>query len=323
MSFRSITAVLALSLILAGCATDSTDPTMSSSIDPPRASLITPMCQAGCLGPGPDPSPEEPGEWLGTDFTDDVCIGGSSDYDFDSVGDLCEFKLAEAFAPELVTWTRQDGPTAEDVGGERYWAVRYVSGSSPFQGMIMLVFLPAYYYDLGDPESGLTAHPGDSEVIVLYVQYNASTQHWVLKAAHLSQHTYWGYAGSDLGDPNSSAAMEYPGRTGGYPRVWAAKFKHANYVSRSSCQAGGFLGADDCDALNVSAQWRFPVYSNHNLGSWDHRFVDCVSAQFRSGWHSECMWATSGKFQGWMYEPDPDKGGEPHGSKLQIFGFVP
>jgi hypothetical protein len=281
------------------------------------------MCQAGCVGPGPDPSPNSPGEWLGEDFSDDVCIGGSTDLDGDELGDLCELRLAEAFAPEMVTWSRHDGGTAEDIGGERYWAARYVNEISPFAGMVMLVYMPAYYHDLGDPESGLTAHPGDSEIIVLYVRYNAATQHWVLKAAHLSHHTTYGYEGSNFTNPNSSASMEYSGRAGGYPRVWVAKFKHANYSTRSNCTSGGFGGLDHCDTYQYSAKWRFPVYSHHNVGSYSTQFLNCVQAEFRTGDHAECMWATTGKFRGWLYHPDPQAGGTQHGSKLQEFGFLP
>src|SRR5690606_28483506 len=137
MSVMSLLSVL----LVAGCGESLTgtvaEELSSGSSTQLQGALITPFCQLGCLGPGPDPNPEAPGEWIGAEFNDDLCIWGSTDLDYDGLGDLCEFKLIEAFAPQMVTWNTQDGPTAEDIGGERYWAARYVD-DGPFAGTVAL-----------------------------------------------------------------------------------------------------------------------------------------------------------------------------------------
>ena len=287
-----------------------------------NTSFVGPNCHAGCQGPGEDPHPSDPGEWIGPDFNEDICIGGSSDTDQDGLGDLCEFMLTKAFAPEMVSWSRHDGGTAENIGGEFYWGARVIS-TGLFAGTVMLAYLPAYYEDLGEPASGLSAHPGDSEIIILYVRYNPATSHWILKASHLSEHTVYGYNGSNLNDIDDYATGEYPGRKGGFPRVWVAKFKHANYGSRMKCLAGGFGGLDVCDTYSYSHKWRYPVVESRNIGSSSVKLNDCEYSDYAPGPEIECLWDTTSRFQGWMYVVDPNHGAGPYGTRLQTFDFLP
>jgi hypothetical protein len=268
-------------------------------------------CQAGCVGPGTDPNPSSPGEWLGPDFTDDLCFGGSGDEDTDGMVDLCEYRLAEAFAPRFISAPAAD----DDLGGEWYWAVRPGSSS----GAAVILYMPAYYRDLGDPPLGITAHEGDSEVLVFGVQYQASSSHWLLKTAGLSHH---GDMGHHFPGPSGyPASLSYPVRSGGHPNIWLAKWKHANYASASECQGGGAGSADSC--YPPWETWRFPVYEHHNVGSAWSRFKDCVQAEFnptRTG--TECLWQIdylNSTFRGW--HGSANSGGEPYGNALVEFGF--
>lgn len=292
-------------------------------------SSIQPDCQAGCQGPGPDPSPEAPGVWVGSDFNDDICLGGSTDLDLDALGDLCELRLIEAFAPEMVYKTRQDGFT-EDIGGERYWAARAVTNTATGEPGVLLIYLFAYYDDLGDPPTGSNDHYGDSETIAMVVAYDGDTQHWLLKRAAFSVHTYYlindsaflfnaawpsGYAGGNI---------EYPAELGGHPGAWISHGKHADYFTRQQCLAGGLLGGDNCDTYQVSGHHRFEVYEAHNLGSDEVRFRDCVNAEFRTGLpRTECFWSTTNRFAGWHYFVVGETTSSPNGARLHDFGFIP
>ncbi len=205
--------------------------------------------------------------------------------------------------------------------GEYYWGVRPIGGGE-HAGSVMIIYMPAYYADLGDPETGLNGHQGDSEAIVLVVRYNWATSHWVLKVAYLSAHGGYGFASSVWSDYSSVAAMEYSGRAGGYPRVWVAQFKHANYVSRSACKKGGFLNVDNCDTYSSSTKWRFPVVEHHNIGSNAVKLKNCVYAEYRISPSTECLWATTGRFRGWAGGAYGD-GSDPYGLRLKDFQFIP
>ncbi|HRP07375.1 MAG TPA: hypothetical protein PLL69_02710 [Gemmatimonadales bacterium] len=294
---------------LGGCAED---PTLPGSVDA-DLSMMIPMCVAGCIGPGPDPNPEAPGEWIGGEFTDDTCFAGSPDADADGMADLCEKRLIKAFRPLMISAPQG----VDDVRGEWYWAARPGGTASS----AVLIYLPAYYRDLGEDTFGLTGHPGDSEVIAMGVEYVANTQHWLLRIAYLSHHGDYSIHGSTPG--GYPTTLSYSERVGGHPTVWAAKFKHANYPSVSECNSGGGVHTDGC--MPPWSSWRFPYYEHHNVGSSSHNLKNCVEAEFdytRLG--TECLWHVDvspyqSTFTGW--DATATQGGKAYGNALTAFGF--
>lgn len=277
------------------------------------------MCQLGCIGPGPDPYPEEPGAWLGLEFTDDMCIGGGNDNDFDGVTDLCELRLAEAFAPRMIV----TNGLGENVNGEWYWAVRSTSSSS-----VLILYLPAYYEDLGKATFPVHAdsHHGDSEAIALEATYNAATGHWLLVEANYSQHG--GYQTFDSPGNGFPYLLNYSERDGSFPDVWVSKYKHANYANAYDCNTGGAFGFDVCVSPQNTVATRFPIYENHNLGSNSYRFKNCVQSEFDySRLGTECFWlnvpSSFYTFDGWIYSYDHTNGSNNHAARLVDFGFIP
>lgn len=228
------------------------------------------------------------------------------------MADLCEKRLIEAFSPLMISAPQG----VDDVRGEWYWAVR--PGQTPSSAV--LIYLPAYYRDLGDQTLGLTGHAGDSEVIVFGVEYDGASQHWVLRIAFLSHHGSYTMHGSP--STEYPISLSYPERAGGHPVVWVAKFKHANYASMSECNSGGAAHTDTC--LPPWSSWRFPYYEQHNVGSWSQKLKNCVEAEFdytRLG--TECLWDVDNPFQstfmGW--DANATKGGKAYGNALLEFGF--
>jgi hypothetical protein len=264
-----------------------------------RPDRITPACQLGCNEE--DPAPNAPGIFLGSGVTMPVCTGGShTDGDGDSLSDFCEKNLANAFAPQMnyYNW--------DDVRREPRWAARYLSGGTGPR--VRIVYLFSYYRDLGShtaacsvpgPHFACLPHNGDSELIALDVYYNASTGRWILGEAIYSQHTtFKSYPKTFKGYP----AMEYPATQGGYPRVYIAEGKHANYPTRQSCNDGGFAGQDTCTRVNTWVRITAPV--SQNIGSRHIRWIDCkvsenTGYEYYGEGKEECYWRTM-RFRGWV-----------------------
>ena len=135
---------------------------------------------------------------------------------------------------------------------------------------------------MGDPETGINAHSGDSEYLVLYVVFDETSEHWVVVNA-----VYVAHGGPTMKYQNQ---MQYPdGTIGGYPRVWVANGKHASYATERACNAGGAVGADDC-SYNVDDE-RLQVLSSRNLGSEFHQFLNCVASESPYSYPgTECFW---------------------------------
>jgi hypothetical protein len=259
---------------------------------------VIPMCQLGCYEE--DPDPEAPGYFLTSVVQPDYCFHGSyNDVDQDGLGDLCEERLAAAFAPQLA-YSRTD-----NVSREPYWAAHRVDGPR-----VQIMYLLAYHLDLGVDNLACrlvpelcAGHYGDSEYLVLDVYYDEETHHWLLATAHYSAHgnvnTY------DKGTYAYPQALTYPDKLGGYPRAWVSYNKHANYASAAECQEGGFLGIDDC--LPPPQYARVPAPYYWNIGSSQHHFINCVDSRdpiYQGFDHQECLW-TSLRFSGWIgLEPD-------------------
>ncbi len=81
----------------------------------------------------------------------------SGDSDTDGLADHCEFPIARSFAPMLHFANGGQCP-----GGEPYWAARRTSTNR-----VRIAYIMAYYKDCG-----YAPHAGDSEMIMVDVQYN-------------------------------------------------------------------------------------------------------------------------------------------------------
>jgi hypothetical protein len=237
-SWPAVSALAGVLVVVGGCGDQ-------NSIAPEVEARVTPMCQLGCQET--DPFPAAPGVFLTSVVTPDNCFyGGYTDLDQDDLGDLCEERLVTAFAPELAYGTN------DQVGREPYWAAQSIERVGGPQARLM--YLLSYHVDLGvevllcrqnlTPDWVCEGHYGDSEYIVLDVYYDDATQHWVLGTAYYSAHgtpnTY------DRGTHSHPPALTYPDNGGAYPRAYVSYGKHANYASISECNAGGFLGLDQC-----------------------------------------------------------------------------
>jgi hypothetical protein len=270
-------------------------------IEDSPALRIEPRCTLGCGGPGEDPFPDDDGLWLGPWVSPAECAT-YSDADVDGLGDFCEEELAEAFSPELYYWKR------DNVDGEPKWA------AMPWLwGRVRIFYALSYYEDLGPvisicPTIGndwldCWPHYGDSEAIVIDVGYNDDSQHWYLEALHLSRHGSW-----DTWYPGD---IYFDDKNLGYPRVWVARKKHANYISDHECDNGEpdvpfplqplVEGIDDCESTETK---RPVVHGFNNLGSFLYHtssqgcFLTTSTKQAYQG-QEECYWSGD-KFRGWV-----------------------
>lgn len=299
---RRARVLLAVAMLLQwGCDGGSTEPNGQESLLD-----VMPMCQAGCVET--DPSPSYPGYFLGSEASHFVCLDGAhTDADLDGLSDYCEKLLAGRFAPEL--WWRYP---EDNIGNEPRWVAQPIDS-----GRVRLAYLPAYYKDWGGQtmlcnipfaHSLCLPHNGDAEVITLDVYYNAAKQHWILDRALLSGHgVNYLYQRGVKAYP---IQFTYPTKPGGYPRVWIARGKHANYPDETTCDDGSYFHTDTCEGNNTAT--RLFASATRNLGSRDAPFADCVAsvnpsyAYYGAG-RTECYW-TSKSFRGWV--PDSVGGGQ-------------
>ncbi|MFL5403295.1 MAG: hypothetical protein ACJ8BF_10810 [Gemmatimonadales bacterium] len=305
------------------------DPTSDTAPGSPSLAKGRPGvdCQLGCIDPPPDTGTTSPvGLFLGSGVTDVVCFDGSqTDSDADGISDFCEKNLAPAFAPQLAMTKGSD-----NLGREPHIAVRKL-GTAP---KARIMYMLSYYVDRGpvtswcnsnvggayDPETWRAAcegHDGDSEWITLDVYYDRSTQRWIVEAATLSQHTgYKTYSRTTREYP----ALEYPGTKGGYPRVYVAYQKHANYPSDAACDAGSIMGTDTCQADLFE---RVVAGDNVNVRSRAAHTAaqDCwpsTNPIYSSNGIKECYW-TFKKFLGWHVGYTGT--GSEYTDKLRTMGF--
>jgi len=304
-------AALASALVVASCREATAPPSIDAS--------VSPLCQLGCVEE--DPNPNAPGIFLGSGATPTACFDGEqNDQDYDGLGDYCEKMLSWGFAPEL-----RYSIIYDDTRGEPYWVARPDSAAH-----VVIGYLFAYYRDLGTVEYGCSppaglpgCHDGDSESVWLTLYYNPETSHWLLHQALYSVHTGWIEVTASRPD-QYALYVEYPAKLGGYPRVWIAEGKHANYFTQSDCDNGGFLETDDCDSDSKSK--RFPWSAYWNIGSQNAPLIDCVASrdssyEYYGGGRTECFWMDK-RFRGWV--PDSIGGGDSSSylSKLVMWGFA-
>jgi hypothetical protein len=241
------------------------------------------------------------------------------DDDEDGLSDACEIQLASNFVPEMSFYDY------DQVERETRWFGQPTAG-----GGVRLGFLIGYYYDVGNSEasrsncqsalvlppidfidwifgggvSSCLGHMGDSEFVILDLAWDSRSKHWVLTDAWLSAHTSERHFGpaQHYGYPTQ---LTYPNKVGGYPLIWVADGKHANYESEYECDTGAFLGADDCKAERNEVRLNVMVNSG-NIGSHFEHLIDgatCMNANhpailYGSGCGTE-YYFTDEEFRGW------------------------
>lgn len=243
------------------------------------------------------------------------CLDTEPDADQDGLADPCELALSRAFAPLLMMHaTRCTLPSA---GTDERIAGGYFHAAQPVQGVVRLVYMPAYYRDCG--WDGLecilvdcSGHAGDSEIIAVDVRQLQSGA-WVTEGIFLSAHCFgsakddcrW-YRDRDLDRFEWVDDLER-----GAPVVWVSDARNANYPSHAACERGHWR-IDSCDAASVP--YRFPVTPERNIGSravpivdGDHapgcvsgRFVEPADRMIVAGDALECFWNAASAFGGWQ-----------------------
>ncbi|HET6229237.1 MAG TPA: hypothetical protein VFE05_04100 [Longimicrobiaceae bacterium] len=241
-----------------------------------------------------DPSPGSPGVFLGTGTTQTTCVVGppggfaAGDLDRDGMVDQCEFSIARSFAPQL-----HMHPSELCAAGEPAWA------TAPKNGEVWIAYMPAYYWDCGYENLGrYDAHTGDSEMIIVVVQFSPSTQHWVFRRMWTSAHYNEAHLGistdySEWSDTN----IAFPVRTGAFPAVWVALDKHANYRSNGRCE-GNSNAMERCGDSFLN---RFPVRADRNAGGPRADFLGCALSEVSPETNRrECFYTPDPSgFRGW------------------------
>jgi hypothetical protein len=317
---RTLGVLAATAMAVTGLAVIPATPALACNDVAPYCDPVTGVIHDGTgIGALPqvpgDPSPAAAGIWLGNTVSAGYCFADHNrfalDADHDWLDDECEVQLARAFSPVLVMHPLDGCPS-----GEPYWAAKYfTTGSTEF---VRIAYMPAYYADCGQGVYGFGGgHLGDSEFIMIGVEFNGATRHWQVREAYLSAHAETLSDSSDyIGSPS---LLEYPVRPLAYPRVWIVRAKHANYRSQSECGDGAF-GFDDCHGNTQVG--RMLIYRNRNVGS---RFLDrfptgvmAENATYRDIWRTEFFY-TSRKFRGW--QPNFPDGVTPYATFLTTSRF--
>ncbi len=218
---------------------------------------------------------------LGVTWVD--CVVDPVDADRDGLDDACEEAVVRGFEPELVFGVEETAP-------ERipFWAARPDGDQT-----LRIFYAISYLADAGDPTlGGASGHDGDSEFIVLRVQYDGAGK-WSLVEGYLSGH-YDTFCDSGGWFPAESFA--YGGALFGPPLVYVAEGKHANYIDLEACDAGG------CYQDHCSDEWHetMGIDAGRDLGLFSTPLVD----QHDEAGNPEWYW-TDVVFCGWT-RPDGD-----------------
>ncbi|MGQ0815423.1 MAG: hypothetical protein ACT4O1_13350 [Gemmatimonadota bacterium] len=275
-------------------------------MDEPQLSSQTgePEPLGPCCIDDTDPYPGTDGVYVASFVTLAACTQQYiNDSDVDGFDDTCEYRLAEAFAPQLYVHVYD-----QDLSREPYWALHYlndVDGNGNPSKLVRVVYLFQYHWDMGNsfdcidgPASYCSGHPGDNEFAFFDLSYNPETQHWKLERGFLSAH-FGTFDGSDSSDMVNDFNLSYAGTLGSYPNIWVARDKHGNYRSWQACNSGGFLGKDDCSTFTSGG--RLPVNQYRNVGNDAYRLLNrTVSTQPLIYPGEEHFWNAGEKFCGWV-----------------------
>jgi len=244
----------------------------------------------------------EPGYGLPSDVTWNNCSSyyGTDDSDDDQLWDHCEYELTRAFAPKIHYDPGENYP-----GRQTYWAARTV----PEGDEVSMFYAYGYYDDNG----AYFSHVGDSEWVFLLIRW--TNGRWKLVDATYSAH--WG-SSTDETRTYSYDQLEYPVGYRGAPNVYASGGKHANYNTEANCEDWENFESADCGSGPLTTF--FTVHQGRNLGNRSNKLVTCPTEQDNTcddghtldGW--ECMWNTSGSFDGWHYNFSDDA--TPYGVSL-------
>lgn len=241
--------------------------------------------------------------------------GGDSDTD--GLTDEVEQSLADTFVPYLYFAEDEDANQAEIL---RFYQVTPIYKTSPnvwnypqyefpeYQGPegILLTFTIAYSYDYGDAIAGLVDHPGDTEVIRIFLVHPRNQPEvWDPFVLIIKRH---------YDDPERYFSEDFSW-SGTHPIVWVSEDKHAMYSSWEECDdyseyliefefCGGGYAIDypitlGVDGFNVGER-RDP----ENISVYDNEFA-WGDPDYCGGWVTinECGGGLDSK---WWPLPDPD-----------------
>ena len=281
------------------------------------------------------PSPGE-GPQVDLGFSIRDCFGDLDDsvpdVDNDDMADSCEVAIARAFFPHMKVDPR------DSLRREEYWEVRPLIRDIYGDTAAAVFYGFGYYVDLGKPEwYNFNAHWGDSEFLVMSIHNGfrgplvGSTDYekWGVDMVCFSAH--WGEAwGIDSSECVSARWLDYGDSV--HPITWVAYRKHANYKSKGSCGAGGFLWNDTCtnnthwNFFEVVDTARFSDTKGLGQGKgWDSR-----KGELGTEWHwgnRPSFWPEGrlARFCGWQnvrWENVKDCSSY-YGGKLRNYGFKP
>ena len=232
------------------------------------------------------------------------------DADQDGLRDTCEYAIAKAAHPRLIT----DRDTAAN-RREEYWAVR-----AEGQSAVYVFYAIAYHRDTKTPK-----HAGDSEFVIVELQRTQEDK-LVPKQITLSAHykAFWSF---DRSDSVAATAIASQGRW--HPLVWVSNGKHANYASQEACTTPPLkvityhlpLFEDDCSGRRDTVDVR--VLRGANLGGGGLPLANCVGSRELETENVECLWTVHGRFRGWQKTKPGERTSTGYGVPLQDFSFYP
>lgn len=211
-------------------------------------------------------------------------LGCAEDFDEDQVPDEAELAAARGLSPVLIFSEEE-----MVLGRDTHWSVRVQESTRT----ISVFYALSYYTDGGDPDTGLTAHLGDSEFIVVELRVDEDgyiEQYRAFLSSHFQASTD---ASAWFGD--GDLQFQPSGDEEIHPLVWVAANKHANYNTRDACEVGAFW-QDSCDD---GLRQELTLLADHNLGHSRAPLVDEVVRAEGRRTFSEFYW-TRERFCGWQ-----------------------
>jgi len=242
------------------------------------------------------PSLARAGTDIGVRWVDCV-VEPALDADLDGLDDACEEAVVLGFEPELVFGVEETKPARVP-----FWAARRDGPET-----MRLFYALSYIDDAGDPDlNGATSHDGDSEFIVLRVQYDGAGV-WTLVEGYLSAH-YQTFC--DTADWIPATSFQWESDVGGRPLVFVAEGKHANYADLATCDSGGCFQDHCTDTTREPAG----IVAGRDLGLRTTPIID----DFVKNGNSEWYW-TNEIFCGWQRPAaDPRDGCVPADNSYSI-----
>jgi hypothetical protein len=336
MSLRFLAGAAVVALGVSACA----DRVPVSPLAPPPAISRIIECGTEGLPPCPDyitdPYPGRGGDGGGLPWGPGILLPGISmtmcedvtnyvDSDHDRVNDTCEEALSQAFAPLMrqnqnsSLWDASNNWTGGEYyhGATRLWYYDY-----GYRFFIRLAYLPAYYADGGNCPLNC-GHDGDSEFMMVDVEYVPSTGRFMTISVFLSAHCnagQFGFWDDDCRSYSPDFFWYVDGVDRGAPIVWVANGTNANYPSLARCDNGTHY-YDDCSSY--AAAVRFPVSPDFNFGNVGYH-QGAVHARrnlvMTNPSRTEHFFDRLGVFGGWRSSTTDTT---PYGRILHSFGFIP